>query len=245
MPLMSFREYLMLVLERDVPRISPYGFEPGEVRRLGREVNVLRHFGEYLSVGFRPFFLESRDAVPSKLQNTLAKSIESDVPFLVPHLSENHLRLMNAVIGYLATSPIPVLRVNSLCTRWALGKEKLYQLLGAMERVHLIRIVRKRSDTRVNSTGAKILLSDPSVYGLFAENRGTVREAYVAMASAESGHRLYAAGDERSYDFLIDDRRIEVGGRSKTRKSADLVVRDDVDLPAGAVLPMWLLGLEY
>ena len=118
-------------------------------------------------------------------------------------------------------------------------------VLSAMERVHLIRVVRKRSDTRMNSVGAKILLSDPSAYGLFAENRGTLREAYVAMASAESGHRLHASSDERSYDFLIDDRRIEVGGRTKSRKSADMVVRDDVDLPTGDVLPMWLLGLEY
>ncbi|NOY82409.1 MAG: ATP-binding protein [Kiritimatiellaeota bacterium] len=245
MPLLSFREYLILECQRDVPKISPYSFDEDEIGKLLREVNVLRHFNDYLRFGFRPFFLETRDDYAARLLNTVRKSIESDVPFLVPRLSENHLRLMNAVVGYLAISPVPVLQVNSLCSEWALSKEKLYQLLEAMERVRLIRIVRKRNDTKMHSVGAKILLHDPSVYALFGENRGTVREAYVAAASVESGHSLHASDDERAYDFLIDGKAVEVGGRRKDRKAADVVVRDNIDLPAGNTLPMWLLGLEY
>jgi len=97
---------------------------------------------------------------------------------------------MNVVIGYLAVSPVPVLKVNSLCSQWSLGKEKPYQLLHAVERVHLIRIVRKRNDTKMYSIGAKNLLCDPSVYLLFGDNRGTLREAYVATASAGSGRAM-------------------------------------------------------
>ena len=245
MPLMSFREYLMLVLDRGVPRVDPYSFDRKAVNRLTKEVNVLRHFNEYLQIGFRPFFLESRTDYHARLMNTVTKSIESDVPFLVPRLAENHLRLMNAVIGYLATSMVPVLKVNSLCSEWSLSKEKLYQLLYAMERVHLIRIVRRRNDTKMHSIGAKILLCDPSVYLLFGDNRGTLREAYVATASVESGHSLYASDNEEAYDFLVDERSIEVGGRTKAAKGADIVVRDNIDLPSGKALPMWLLGLEY
>ena len=245
MPLLSFREYVMLECQRFVPRINPYSFDEDAVRELVREVNVMRHFNEYLRLGFRPFFLETRDGYASRLMNAVRKSIESDVPFLVPRLAENHLRLMNAVIGYLAISPVPVLQVNSLCTEWSLGKEKLYQLLEAMERVHLIRIVRRRNDTKMHSIGAKILFHDPSIYMLFGENRGTLREAYVAAATVESGRCLFASDDERSYDFLIDGRAVEVGGRNKARKAADIVVRDNIDLPAGNTLPLWMLGLEY
>ena len=152
---------------------------------------------------------------------------------------------MNAVIGYLAMASVPRLEVNSLCNEWAMGKEKLYQLLEAMQQAHLLRIVRRQNDTKMHSVGAKILLHEPAVYRFFGENRGTLREAYVAAAFAEAGQTLHAASRESDSDFVVGSYRIEVGGARKTRKQADYVVRDDIDLPSEGVLPMWLLGLQY
>jgi hypothetical protein len=37
-------------------------------------------------------------------------------------------------------------------------------------------------------------------------------------------------------------RKIEVGGKNKSPKKADIVVRDDIDLPGKNSIPMWLLG---
>jgi len=59
--------------------------------------------------------------------------------------------------------------------------------------------------------------------------------------------------DETTGDFRVRrsgpvsalDVKIEVGGISKRPKSADFVIRDDLDLPAGKALPLWLLGLGY
>jgi len=245
MPLLSFREYLILILDRDIPMLDPFDYNIQHVRKLCREVNVQRHFHEYMKGGFRPFFLESSDTYMEKVMATISKTMEADIPFLVPQITENHLRLMHAVIGYLGTATVPVVQVNSLCNEWGLSKEKLYQLLDAMENAHLIRIIRKRNDTKVHSVGAKMLLNEPSVYDFLGGNRGTAREAYVATACIESGHKVWAAAKEAEYDFLIGHRKVEVGGRKKGRKDADFVVRDDVDLPTGQVLPLWMLGLEY
>lgn len=66
--------------------------------------------------------------------------------YLVPHLGTNHFRLMNAILGYLSQSDIPVLQVNSLCREWNIGKEKLYSLLHAMEQSGLLRMIRKERD---------------------------------------------------------------------------------------------------
>lgn len=245
MPLLSFREYLILVLDRDIPLLDPFDYNIQAVRKLCREVNVQRHFHDYMKGGFRPFFLESPATYMEKVMATIAKTMEADIPFLVPQITENHLRLMHAVIGYLGTATVPIVQVNSLCNEWGLSKEKLYQLLDAMERAHLIRIIRKRNDTKVHSVGAKMLLNEPSVYEFLGGNRGTAREAYVATACMESGHNVWAAVKDADYDFLIDNRKVEVGGRKKGRKDADLVIRDDIDLPSGNVLPLWMLGLEY
>lgn len=245
MPLLSFREYLMLTLEHEVPLLDPFDYDIRHVRKLSREINVLRYFHDYMKGGFRPFFLESSVTYMEKVMATIAKTMEADIPFLVPQITENHLRLMHAVIGYLGTATVPTVQVNSLCNEWALSKEKLYQLLDAMERAHLIRIIRKRNDTKVHSVGAKILLNEPSVYAFLGGNRGTAREAYVATACVESGHKVWAAAKEADYDFLIDNRTVEIGGRKKERKNAKWVIRDDVELPTGPVLPLWMLGLQY
>ncbi len=245
MPFLSFREYLILTLNCDIPLFDPFDYDIKHVRKLCKEVNVLRHFHDYMKGGFRPFFLEFPSTYMEKVMATIAKTMEADIPFLVPQITENHLRLMHAVIGYLGTATVPVVQVNSLCTEWGLSKEKLYQLLDAMERAHLIRIIRKRNDTKVHSVGAKMLLNEPSVYKFLGGNRGTAREAYVATACMESGHNVWAAAKETDYDFLIDNRKVEIGGRKKSIKDADFVVRDNMDLPSGNVLPLWMLGLEY
>ena len=243
MPLLSFREFLMLTLNREVSPIDPFNPSTPDMQALVKQINVLRLFRDYLNGGFRPFFMEDRLLYQEKVMNTVAKTMESDIPFLVPQITENHLRLMHAVVGYLAVSTVPTLHVNSLCREWGIGKEKLYQLLTAMERAHLLRIVRKRNDTKMNSVGAKLLLHEPSVYTFFGRNEGTRREAYVATACADAGYRLFAAANETDCDFMVNDLRIEVGGRTKKAKSADFVVRDNVDMPSGKIIPMWLLGL--
>ncbi len=244
-PFLSFREYLMLVLDRRMDRINPFDHKKIRVQKQVKEVNVLRHFQDYLQRGFRPFFLEDKSLYLEKVMNTISKTMESDIPFIVPQITDNHLRLMHAVIGYLAVSTVPTLQVNSLCREWGIGKEKLYQLLSAMERAHLIRIVRKRNDTKMNSVGAKLLLQEPSVYGFFGENTGTQREAYVATALADSGFSVFASSNETQCDFIANGLRLEVGGQKKQAKAADFVIRDNVDLPSGNVIPMWLIGMGY
>ncbi len=152
---------------------------------------------------------------------------------------------MNAVIGHLAVSNIPTLSINSLCKKWGIGKEKLYQLLNAMEQTNVIRLIRKKNDVSLFSIGAKIFLYEPSVYGFFDGNIGNIRESYVAGISMESKHKVFASDNESEYDFLIDKFKIEVGGKKKKSKNADFVLRDGIDIPDGIVIPLWMLGFEY
>jgi predicted AAA+ superfamily ATPase len=241
-PLMSFREYSMLELDIELPFINPVSYEDKIINELFGKYNVLKLFNEYLRYGFRPFYLESKQSYSDKMLATAAKILESDIPFIVPQLSEVHLRLMNSVIGYLAISNIPTLQLNSLCTQWSIGKEKLYQLLYAMERAHLIRIIRKENDTKVNSIGSKIFLYDPSMYHLFGGNTGNIREAYAVAAFSEAGRKVFASKNESEYDFIVDSVKVEIGGRKKIQKEADFVIRDNIDLPYDKVIPLWMLG---
>lgn len=128
-----------------------------------------------------------------------------------------------------------------------------HQLLEVMESVGVLRIVRLEDDRNARSVGQKLLFSDPAYYPVLHGNSGTAREALVASLCAFSGWSVEAAKDERAADFVLTsggDRKparllIEVGGASKSRKSADFVIRDDIEYPGSGVVPLWLLGMGY
>lgn len=244
LPLLSFREFVALTTGVEYPVLDV--FEAGGVAaEILKKANVLKLFREYLDHGFRPIFLESEPTYSQRVMAMIEKALASDVPFLVPQLSENNLRFMTAVVGYLAVSKIPTLSLNSLSSQWGLGKEKLYVLLEAMESAGVIRILRIKSDRRAHTTGRKIFLYEPSVYAYLGGDLGTMRESFVAGIAVESGRKVYASPDEKRGDFVVDDRIIEVGGKSKEKRGADYIVRDDIDLPAARSIPMWVWGFGY
>jgi len=240
-PLMSFREFLYLKMGILPEPVDIFNVKEEDLK-LVRKVNVLGLFREYVSSGTRPIFFEGEYC--SRIQGIVEKTIFYDVPFYLPSIQSNHLRLMNAVIGHMISSPIPTVNISKLCSEWHIGKEKLYQLLSVMEAVELLRIVRRKGDKSVYSKGAKMLINDPSVYYCFNGNLGTAREAFVVFTLSER-YEVYASPREEDYDYLVDGRKIEVGGRRKETKSADLVISDDLELPVRNRLPMWLLGMVW
>ena len=239
MPLLSFREFLALTQERQYPTFDAFGPIP-----LSADASLLRSFAEYRSYGTRPFFREGH--YTERLQEVINKTIHYDIPFLLPSVTEGNLRLMNAVIGTLAHASIPRLHVRSLCADWAIGSEKLYQLLFAMESVGLLTIVRQQNDRKAKSVGEKLFFGDPTMYAVLGGEAGNAREALVVSLLKQSGHTVETTRDDSTGDFVVDgSTTIEVGGRSKKAKSADFVVRDDLDVPAGNAIPLWALGFGY
>ena len=240
-PLLSFREFLYLktgILEEPVDIFNL----KDEDLKLVKKVNVMGLFREYVSSGTRPIFFEGEYC--NRIQGIVEKTIFYDVPFYLPSVQSNHLRLMNAVIGHLINSPIPTVNVSKLCSEWHVGKEKLYQLLSVMEAVELLKVVKRKGDRSVYSKGAKILINDPSVYHCFNGNLGTAREAFAVFALSER-YEVYASSKEEDYDYLVDGKKMEVGGKRKEPKSADFVISDDLELPVRNRIPMWLLGMVW
>jgi hypothetical protein len=122
-------------------------------------------------------------------------------------------------------------------TRWRISP--LFQFCDRTRNVYY------SSVTEPEWLGGKILLSEPSVYAYFGGDLGTIREAFVMGAALETGRKVFASTDEKRGDLIVDDRVIEVGGKTKPKKGADFVVRDDIDLPVGKAIPMWVWGFEY
>lgn len=246
MPFMSFREYLVLKGYPDYQIHNPFAPDTSWANAVLDAGNILGLFEKYLASGLRPIFAEGENRYAVKILQVVQKTMEADIPRIVQSVSQNHLLLMNSVLGYLSKTNIPVVQVNSLCHDWNVGKEKLYQLLQAMEQTGLIRIVRKPADHAAQSIGAKMFLADPSLYPAISGKEGNAREAFVVCALQSAGHHVNAASDERQGDFLVDNKLlVEIGGPRKSRKNASYVIRDGADYPAPGIIPLWMMGFAW
>ena len=243
MPLMSFREFLFIETGK---KYSTYRI--GDLHLpVQPTADILQLFQEYRSHGTRPFYLNGD--FDERYMAVMDKVLNNDIPFFLPTITDNNLRLMRAIIGTLASSTIPRVQVNSLCNDWSIGAEKFYQLLFVMESVELIRIVRLQNDTKARSIGAKMLFADPCAYYVLNANEGTERESFVVNCLIQAGYLVEAMRDEKQGDYLATLRNnaitIEVGGKNKKPKSADYVVRDNSDYPALNAIPFWLLAMMW
>lgn len=242
-PFLSFREFLFLSRDISIKAFDPFNSSITSFNEVLKNSDLLRDFYLYKEYGFRPFFVEGN--YHEKLLNIIEKSIFSDVPFFMSQIKENHLRLMNSIIGHIATANIPTINIETLANRWALGKDKVYEILYVMEHLELLHIVRFKSDKKAVSKGAKIFLGDPSMYHVLSGQIGNQREAIVTTIFRQIGKEIYACKDERLGDFETSDITLEIGGKDKKLKGADFVIRDDIESPARKVLPLWSLCMMY
>lgn len=202
-------------------------------------LNLQKEFKEYLSQGTRPFFIEGD--YQNKLINTVDKIIYSDIPFFLPEVKERHLQLMKNIIGFLATSPIPSLNIDSLSKNWLVSKSTIYNLLEVMSKSNLIRIIaveNKKNQTK----GRKVFFSDPTLYNAYNGDLGNVRESFFSFAADLSGKNIFCPKDGSQADFIIDGKLFEIGGKNKKLKKADFLIRDNIDAPSKGIIPLWLLG---
>ncbi len=243
MPLMSFREFLFL--ETGI-NYSIYHLKDSQLP-VQPDASLLNHFTNYRTFGMRPFY--QNGDFEARYMSVIDKVLNTDVPFFLPHVTDNNLRLMRAIIGTLSTSAIPRLQVSSLCSDWGIGAEKLYHLLNVMESVGLLRIVRLQNDHKSQSVGAKIFFADPCAYAVLQADIGTEREAFIAHCFSQAGYTIEAMRDEMKGDFIVSKGNnqfiIEVGGKHKKPKKSDFVARDNTDYPTDNGIPFWLLGMMW
>lgn len=255
MPVMSFREFLFIETGNIYSTINPFEIKSHDVLPVKPDANLLNLFEQYKFHGTRPFYTEGN--YEQRSLSVLEKTLNSDVPFFVPQINDDNLRLMSAVVGTLSMSSIPRLQVRSLCADWNVSADKLYQLLEVMEAVGVIRIIRFPNDTKAKSVGAKLFFADPCLYSVLHGNAGNLREAFVVVLLQEAGYTVNASKIETDGDFVISKNigglnlgsspkiKIEVGGKDKVLKKSDWVIRDNTDYPSEKAIPLWLLAMSW
>ena len=238
LPLISLREYIYFETGKELPKIlDSFDKKSAELAsKILKEVDVLKHFKNYKEHGTKPFYHEGN--FRERMKNVIEKSVYADIPYFVGQLSDNHLGVMKAIISHLVFSKVPTINIEVMCRDWGIGKEKLYQLLRAMEEIGLINIVQKTKIEKPYSKGAKIFLTDPVIYSVLEGETGNFRKAFVVFALKNKG-KILAEKDGTRGDLIFNNIRLEVDGSNQKPKQADYILKSLFINLHGLMTALW------
>ena len=257
LPGLSFREYLSFA--------HGLAFKPASLpdllknhaalaSRILKEGPILGRFRDYLDHGVYPFFLEGVHLYHNKLSNVIEKVLYEDIPAATATKTAN-VPAMKRMLWLIATSQPFTPNIEKMARDLKISKPTIYTYLDFLERAMLLsgflpaetgyRLVRKPSKIYMENTN--LLRQIAGELGT-REQIGTVRETFFA-------HQLKSAGMSLSIpkygDFQVGNNLpFEIGGKGKGGHqlkglSNAYLVKDDVEVGYGNIIPLWLFGFLY
>ena len=258
---LSFREYLELRYQRQIPVYTFSQILSDHVNisaKLSAEYKtILGDFNDFLTNGSYPFFLDtSENEYFNILSNVLDKVIYEDISTLKSLKSFSSLKLKK-LLGFIATSKVPLFNIESLKTEIGISKDTLYDYFHLLDRAEIVKIVRTESKNIRVFKNSKILFKSPNIYYAIAfeswkneADLGNIRESFFA-SQADNHYGLYSS---TTTDFLLIEGKnrfeIEVGGKSKKKKQIKqlkdaYIFKDGIEIGSFNTVPLYLAGFLY
>lgn len=254
MPGLSLREYLQFYKGIE---LQAYSLEEllEDSRRIAASVNEvcrpLQHFHDYLRFGYYPYYLSNPIDYYALIEQTVNYVIEVELPVLrnVDITNCRKLKALMAVLSQIVPYEVDVTRLASLIGS---GRNTIIEYLRSLSDAGLLTLL--YSDllsVKKMQKPDKIYLDNPNLLHALSSrtpNIGTVRECF-AINQLKQKHVVEYGRSQG--DFRVDGQLIfEVGGEDKAfDQIADLkdsyIFADDIEMPRGNKLPLWLLGFLY
>jgi len=258
---LSFREYLNLTYKKSIPS---YSFPDILSRHVDISVllvsefkTILADFINFQQVGSFPFFIshDSQDYF-NILLNVMDKVIYEDISTLRSIRAFSSIKL-KTLLGYIATSKIPLFNIESLKRELEVSKDTLYEYFKLLENADLVSIVRTSSKKPNVFKNSKILFKSPNLYYAVAYDlwkndpeKGNIRESFFSSQIEDK----YLVNSSLKTDFVVHCNRqeyeIEVGGQSKTKKQIKnlenaFIFKDGIEIGHENIIPLYLAGFLY
>jgi len=257
LPGLSFREYLHLTKEIEFPSIKlrdllrDHASFTSDVVAAGP---VLRYFQNYIDHGVYPFFTEGTQEYPAKLGNIVEKVLYEDIVSTSGMKSMN-VPILKRIIWLVASSQPFKPNFEKISKNLGIAKPSLYIYLDYLEKSGLLSgVMAQGAGSKLARKPAKIYLGNTNLLRAVSgelsreDPIGTIRETFVQHQLDSAGFQLRIP---EKGDFLIENKYLfEVGGHSKgkhqiTGKENAYILKDDIDIGVGNVIPMWLIGFLY
>ena len=260
---LSFREYLELVRGEALASVSVQDLLEGHVKIAGdvssRFQSVLGDFQSFLERGSFPFFLDFEGADYYRmLDNVLDKVIYEDIQTLKSLKSFSSVKIKK-LLGFIATSKIPLFNIEALKREIEVSKETLYEYFDLLDRAGIVSVTRTESKNLRAFKNSKVLFKSPNIYFSIAHElwradplKGNIRESF--LVSQIPGELPLYSSAEPDVDFILSDGAnrvlIEVGGKNKKMKKGHkernvYIFKDGIECGFGTTIPLFLAGFLY
>ncbi len=250
---MSFREYLMLSENIEFPVLSLEQILEGHIKiahDINQKILPVKHFKNYLKYGAYPFFIESPDMVPIKLDNIINIIIENDIQLIEKFSYETVLKAKKLLAIISDSVPFKP-NITKLAEKMKTNRETVLKMINILERAELINTLfdDKKGITRL-SKPEKIYLNNSTLsYSLSADKPeiGNIRETFFLN---QLKHKYKTCSSAKS-DFLVADKyTFEIGGKNKQKHQIreidnSFVVSDDIEFGFENKIPLWMFGFLY
>lgn len=256
MPGLSFREYLKLDRDIDIPAIplkqlleSPESF----CAAVREKCHPVKAFKEYLQGGFYPFCFENRNTYPIQVENVVNYIVENELPAYrkVEPGNTRKLKAMLSIIAHMVPYEVDVAKLSRAV---AIERNTVLKYLKFLEEAALItRLFQNLITISDLQKPDKILLENPNLLYVLSDRTpeiGTVRETFFCNQLLSAGHKVEYGGIKTG-DFKIDgDIVVEVGGADKDFSQVrdeqnGYVAADDIESAFFRKIPLWAFGCLY
>jgi len=250
---LSFREFLQMETKYSFSAYTLDELLQDHVRiaaDMMQKLKPLPLFAKYLKIGAYPYYRESESSYQQKLMNTINLMIEVDI-MAVENLRYETMVKLKKMLKAIASSVPFTPNISKLSEHTGLSRNSLIEAIKTLQKAGLvIELYKDSSGIGMLTKPEKLYLNNSNLmYVLAGEqaNIGNIRETFF-VNQLKCGNTIHLSP---TADFLINEKyTIEVGGKNKKRKQiagiADaLVVKDDIEIGHGNIIPLWMFGLLY
>jgi len=253
LPGLSFREFLELdqSLQFDMIGLEDIIRHPTQLAHdISSSFKPLEYFGDFLKYGYYPFFTEGKQSYSIKLLNTIEMILEVDLP-AVENINFAQIQKLKKLLVIISESSPFKPNTQKLSGLTGVSRVTLIKFFSMLDKAQLLLLLTNATKgIRRMGKPEKVYLNNTNLMYSFAPetvNRGNLRETFF-FNQIKQGHSVMLP---KVGDFFVDAQYLfEVGGKNKTRKqiagiTKAFVVKDNIEVGAPGVLPLWLFGFLY
>ncbi len=249
---LSYREFLEFKNGIKLPVISLQEILGAtNIRKmLTPEIKPLKHFEEYLSSGYYPFFKDDPQGYHQRLQQLIRIIVEYDMAELRDFDIRNAKKMLQ-LLSILAENVPFKPNLSKLAEKSNIHRNSINSYLNYLEQARLINLLYPSGiSTTILQKPEKVYLNNSNLASAISINqpdKGNLRETFF-LSQLKVSHTLQYP--PKGYFMVDGSHTFEIGGKNKNRQQikefdSGFIVKDDLEFPAGDALPLWLFGFLY
>lgn len=254
MPGLSFREYLQFYKGIILPvyTLEELLTSPKEIAMtVNNACRPLQHFHDYLRHGYYPYYLSNPIDYYPLMEQTVNYVVDVELP-QQRKVNPANCRKLKALLNVLAQQVPFDVDISKLATVTGLQRNTVLEYLNHLNDAKIIRLLFSDSvSVKKMQKPDKILMENPNLLYALATTPvkiGTARECFTVN---QLGYAHTVEYGKTQGDFRVDGKwTFEVGGEGKSfSQIADVpdsfILSDDIEMPRGNKLPLWMMGFLY